>query len=171
MFHPEDDQMRAAYYLTQSNLRHTLVETIRLLNITWTPQKLLVITYKNRALLVWAPARYTKIIKCTVAGDQKSMQLDLLVYHDSCWPEGVDHFLQDLIEDYINTDGANDFDSTLHTMDIVDMENLPEDLRHAIQNLDHGPRKQQFTVEYYGKLFPLITHEMQRVEKPNEDRA
>lgn len=173
-FTENPEQIRSSFFLLQDNLEKTMVETIRLLNVNWIRDKILVFSYQESAMIVWAPGAYTKIAKCTVQKNGKKMKLDLLAYHDSCWPEGVKRFLDDLLKDFIEKHEKNpdlcSFDFTIRTMNILNLEELPKDFQEALRNLDYSRasydiRKKTFKVNYCRDLFPLMTHEMDRVEK------
>lgn len=179
MFNPDQSEERKSYFLALDNLTHLLKETIRLLNVKWTRNKLLNFSFQDRILMVYAPHNYIKIIQCRI--ENSILKLDLMSYHDSEWTYGIERFLDKLFSDYNLIAGfehtnVSSFDFTIRSMSIVDMDNLSEELKNAIRDLDYDRNEKRtkhkemtYNDQNDGRyLFPLLTQEMRRIEKQEE---
>lgn len=165
------EQYREAYFLAQKNFNQTLIETIRLLNVTHIPSKILVFACERQSLIVRASSNYIQLIRCKILSEDK-LEFKMLANHDSCWTTGVQSFTSELFQDGFEA-AQDEFAFTLHTINIIEISKLSSETQQAIRDLSYGTacangRNRIIEVKYSDNLFPLfslVTSGMQRVEK------
>lgn len=149
------------YHFLHTNVRKSLVETIKLLNMKGNRKDILVISFRetvkhtNRLLIIYAPDNYVRVLGGVSDRRNKSLKLDLLGEHDTGWTEGISKFIDSLCKE-IEEKGTDFF---LNAMAVIALDSLPENLNSEIKYGFKGGKS--FKCEFVKKLDLLLTQGME----------
>jgi len=155
-----EKEYREGFYFLERSLTKTLEMVVDIVDPRGSKAHVLIISCNQRALVVYAPHNYIKVIEVIPSSAEDSMQLNLLAYHDSEWRSGIAQFVKNLLSEKLHNPKIYDFAYTPNVGRWTPVEDLAESTKEALRTMDYssGPDRMHKIIPFDQQVFRLVSN-------------
>lgn len=156
-----EKEYREGFYFLERSLTKMLEMVVDMTDPRNSKAHVLIISCRNRALMIYAPDNYIKVIDVVPTEDH--MQLNLLAYHDSEWRSGIQIFVRKLLAEKLSNPEIPDFEYVPNVGRWEHVADLAQATGNALRIMNYNQfhsseDRMHKTVPFDQKVFHLVSN-------------